>query len=34
MAVAIVMMAPPIIVFAFLHRFFSVGGIGGALAGT
>ncbi len=34
MAVAIVMMAPPIIVFAFLHRYFSVGGIGGSLAGT
>jgi len=34
MAVAIVMMAPPIIIFAFLHRYFSVGGIGGALAGT
>jgi multiple sugar transport system permease protein len=34
MAVAIVMMAPPIIVFAFLHRWFSVGGIGGSLAGT
>jgi multiple sugar transport system permease protein len=34
MAVAVVMMAPPIIVFAFLHRYFSVGGIGGALAGT
>jgi multiple sugar transport system permease protein len=34
MAVAIVMMAPPIIIFAFLHRYFSVGGIGGSLAGT
>jgi len=34
MAVAIVMMAPPILIFAFLHRYFSVGGIGGALAGT
>lgn len=33
MAVAVVMMAPPIIVFACLHRYFSVGGIGGALAG-
>ncbi len=33
MAVAVVMMAPPIIVFACLQRYFSVGGIGGALAG-
>lgn len=33
MAVAVVMMAPPIIVFAVLNRFFSVGGIGGSLAG-
>lgn len=33
MAVAIVMMLPPVIVFAALNRFFSVGGIGGALAG-
>lgn len=33
MAVAVVMMAPPIIVFAFLHRYFSIGGIGGSLAG-
>ena len=33
MAVAVVMMAPPIIVFAFLNRYFSLGGIGGALAG-
>jgi multiple sugar transport system permease protein len=33
MAVAVVMMAPPVLVFAFLNRFFSVGGIGGALAG-
>jgi multiple sugar transport system permease protein len=33
MAVAIVIMAPPVIVFACLHRYFSVGGIGGALAG-
>ena len=33
MAVAVVMMAPPVIVFACLHRYFSVGGIGGALAG-
>ena len=33
MAVAVVMMAPPIIIFAVLNRFFSVGGIGGSLAG-
>jgi multiple sugar transport system permease protein len=26
-------MAPPVIVFACLHRYFSVGGIGGSLAG-
>jgi multiple sugar transport system permease protein len=28
-----VMLAPPVLVFAFLNRYFSVGGIGGALAG-
>lgn len=33
MAVAIVIMAPPVIVFACLHLYFSVGGIGGSLAG-
>lgn len=33
MAVAVVMMVPPVIVFACLNRFFSVGGIGGSLAG-
>lgn len=33
MAVAVVMMAPPIIVFAVLNKYFSVGGIGGSLAG-
>lgn len=33
MAAAVVMMVPPIIVFALLNRFFSVGGIGGSLAG-
>lgn len=33
MAVAVVMMAPPILVFATLNRYFSVGGIGGSLAG-
>lgn len=33
MAVAVVMLAPPLIIFATLNRYFSVGGIGGALAG-
>jgi len=33
MAVAVIMMIPPILVFAILNRFFSVGGIGGSLAG-
>ena len=33
MALALVVMAPPVILFACLHRFFSVGGIGGALVG-
>lgn len=33
MAVAVVMMLPPTILFAALNRYFSVGGIGGALAG-
>jgi multiple sugar transport system permease protein len=33
MAVAVVMMVPPIAVFAVLNRFFSVGGLGGSLAG-
>ena len=33
MAVAVVMMIPPVVVFATLNRFFSVGGIGGSLAG-
>jgi len=33
MTVAVVMMLPPIIIFAFLNRYFSVGGIGGSLAG-
>ena len=33
MAVAVVMMLPPVIVFACLNRFFSVGGVGGSLAG-
>jgi len=26
-------MVPPIIVFSFLNRYFSIGGIGGSLAG-
>jgi multiple sugar transport system permease protein len=34
MAVAVIMMLPPIVVFALLNRFFNVGGIGGSLAGT
>jgi multiple sugar transport system permease protein len=33
MALAVIMMLPPIIVFATLNRYFSVGGIGGSLAG-
>jgi multiple sugar transport system permease protein len=33
MAVAVIMLAPPVIVFAALNRYFSVGGIGGSLAG-
>lgn len=33
MACAVVMLAPPVVVFAVFNRFFSVGGIGGALAG-
>jgi multiple sugar transport system permease protein len=33
MAVAVVMMLPPIIIFSVLNRYFSVGGIGGSLAG-
>ena len=34
MAVAVVMMLPPVIIFTALNRYFSVGGIGGSLAGT
>jgi multiple sugar transport system permease protein len=34
MALAVVMMLPPIVVFTALNRYFSVGGIGGSLAGT
>lgn len=33
MAVSVLMMLPPIVIFAFLNRYFSVGGVGGALAG-
>ncbi|WP_151482011.1 carbohydrate ABC transporter permease [Streptomyces albicerus] len=33
MSVAVLMMIPPILVFAALNKFFSVGGIGGSLAG-
>lgn len=33
MACAVIMLAPPAIVFAFLNRYFSIGGIGGSLAG-
>jgi multiple sugar transport system permease protein len=33
MALAVVMMLPPVIVFVALNRYFSVGGIGGSLAG-
>ncbi len=33
MAVAVIMMLPPVVVFAVLNRFFSVGGVGGSLAG-
>jgi multiple sugar transport system permease protein len=33
MAVAVIMLLPPITVFACLNRYFSVGGIGGSLAG-
>lgn len=33
MAVAVVMLLPPVVIFAFLNKYFSVGGIGGSLAG-
>ena len=33
MAVAVVMMVPPVVLFAVLNKYFSVGGIGGSLAG-
>lgn len=33
MAVSVVVMVPPTLIFSVLHRYFSLGGIGGALAG-
>jgi multiple sugar transport system permease protein len=33
MAVSVVVLVPPVLVFSFLHRHFSIGGIGGSLAG-
>jgi multiple sugar transport system permease protein len=33
MAVAVIMMAPPIALFTVLNKYFSLGGIGGSLAG-
>jgi multiple sugar transport system permease protein len=33
MAVAVIAMLPPVILFAVLNKYFSVGGIGGSLAG-
>jgi multiple sugar transport system permease protein len=33
MACAVIMLLPPIIVFTLLNRYFSIGGIGGSLAG-
>jgi multiple sugar transport system permease protein len=33
MAVSVVMMVPAIVIFAALNRYFSLGGIGGSLAG-
>jgi multiple sugar transport system permease protein len=33
MAVSVVMLLPPAVVFFVLNRYFSVGGIGGSLAG-
>lgn len=33
MAVAVVMMIPPVLLFSVLNKYFSVGGIGGSLAG-
>lgn len=34
MAVSVVMLLPPVILFMLLNKYFSVGGIGGSLAGT
>jgi multiple sugar transport system permease protein len=34
MAVAVIMMLPPVVIFAVLNKYFSVGGIGGSLAGN
>ena len=33
MAVAVIMMLPPVVIFGVLNKYFSVGGIGGSLAG-
>lgn len=33
MAVAVVMMLPPVVLFVTLNKYFSVGGVGGSLAG-
>ncbi|MFD1719648.1 carbohydrate ABC transporter permease [Georgenia deserti] len=33
MAIAVVMMLPPVLLFTFLNKYFSIGGIGGSLAG-
>jgi multiple sugar transport system permease protein len=33
MAVAVIMMLPPVLIFAFLNKYFSVGGIRASLAG-
>ena len=33
MALSVIVMIPPIIIFTLLHRYFSIGGIGGSLAG-
>jgi len=33
MACAVVMLTPPVLIFALLNRYFSIGGIGGSLAG-
>lgn len=33
MAVAVIMLIPPVLIFGLLNKYFSIGGIGGALAG-